>query len=448
MDRRMTSKRKSLMRKSKKNSVRAPPSLTIKCNFVFDIIVTDFVTPQLNSDDLSNLKISVEFNGQPIQITENRIKVEEFVEGTSTNFIANPFKLRQAVEECGMPVSVNYNGIFLGSGLLFFPESFTENICEDMIELNHFDKCNFKKDGEIVGTVEFMFRLTMQCEDVQEKGPSECRQLMGSCISPKDIMFVIDDSQRPCIDYSDQDVDDEPISLQLLRHQVDKPKPNAVETMLYNPVLNGIITELKEMTKESLSTMDAILRGTKQQPTPLPNPADFQQGACDLNSFQQLPNSTTAKTEDREKSTIKPLCFPGGVTKIPKQPEFAACCNCGSEANPEQIMLEILGKADPSVEDYCKMNNDKPAEKNQNPEHVCRCRCRFGKICAFCRIREQCAEFLNLKPFEPPPVASEEEDYCGLINEQLERDNLDPFLKRLFSELRFMHDIKDTEGGN
>ncbi|KAH8310831.1 hypothetical protein KR044_003129, partial [Drosophila immigrans] len=457
--------------------------LDIKCNFVFDIIVTNFYTPLLKTDDKNKLNISVQFNRIPIQIAANRINVDDFVHGTGNEFYVNPYTLRQAIEECGMPVSVKYNGILIGSGQLLFPESFTENIAEDMTELMHSDICNFEKNGEIVGSVEFLLRLLVKCEKdnsfllnnfVLHRGPSECRQFMGSCIKPQDILFVINESQKcpqpcdPCLDAWEQEEGDERINLDLLRYQSVKPKPTAAETLLHNPALDAITCELKKMTKDCVGTMDFILQGTRQPASPC-RTADILRGPCDGPCFQRQPEEQapsekfTPKMEvcvkDRNKSEIKPSRFcPVCLANMSWLPLFAACPNCGLKPTPvageakqmkaDQIIQEYLGKPKPTVEDYCKIPCEKPEEK-QEPEHVCRCTCKFCKPCAFCRIKNKCADFLTLEqPKEPPApstVASEEEelDFCN-FEAKVEQKVSQPFLARVFSELRDLYDIKDA----
>ncbi|XP_060647586.1 uncharacterized protein LOC132785483 [Drosophila nasuta] len=465
MDRRKTSVKKSI----KKSILR--PSLVIKCNFVFDIIVTNFYTPQLKTDDKYKLSIGVQFNRKPIEITGNRINVNDFVNGTGTEFQINPYKLRQTIEECGMPVSVKYNGILIGSGQLLFPESFTENIAEDMTDLMHSDTCNFQKNGEVVGSIEFLLRLLIKCEE--NKGPSECRQFMGSCISPHDILFLVSESQKcphpcdPCLDAWEQEEGDERINLDLLRYQTVKPPPSTAETLLYNPGLDAISCELKKMTTDCVSTIDTILKGTKR-PTPPCRTADSLRGPCDGPCSQveeqaaapAVLNFSAPKMEvsvgDSKKNDIKPSRFcPGCLANMSWLPLFAACPKCGLKPSPvageekplkaDNIILEYLGKQKQTVDDYCKLPCDKPEEKKK-PEHVCRCTCKYGKICAYCRIREQCADFINLQqPATSPKVESEEEqvDYCAM-EEKLEEKSSRPFLSRVFSELRDMYDIKDA----
>lgn len=154
-------KKKSLI--NKKSILR--PAEEVKFNFLFDIIVTNFDTPNLNTQDKNKLNISVQFNRKIIEISGNRINVSEFTHGTSTEYKVSPDKLRQNLEECGMPISVKYNGRLIGNGQMLFPQSFTDNITEEMPELVHEDSCKFEKNGEVFGTIDFLCRLLIKCEE-------------------------------------------------------------------------------------------------------------------------------------------------------------------------------------------------------------------------------------------------------------------------------------------
>jgi len=148
---------------NKKSILR--PAEEVKFNYLFEIIVTNIETPNYNTQDKNKINISVQFNRKIIEISGNRINVSEFTHGMGTEFKVNPDKLRQNVEECGMPISVKYNGRVIGNGQLLFPESFTENITDDMPELIHEESCKFEKNGEVIGTIDFLFRLIIKCED-------------------------------------------------------------------------------------------------------------------------------------------------------------------------------------------------------------------------------------------------------------------------------------------
>jgi len=137
----------------------------VKCNFVFDIVVPSFDIPLSSTQDKSKIKFNVQFNGKLIEISKNCINVSEFQHGTGAEYKVSPGNLRQNVEECGMTVSVNYDGRVLGKGQMIFPVSFTESIMENMSDLTHEDTCTFEKNGEVLGTIQFVCRLIIKCED-------------------------------------------------------------------------------------------------------------------------------------------------------------------------------------------------------------------------------------------------------------------------------------------
>ncbi|KAH8388356.1 hypothetical protein KR093_005104 [Drosophila rubida] len=456
MNRRKSS-RKSSIRKSRKSSrkVVLEPSLVINCKFVLDIIVTNLDTPQVKTDDKKKLNISVHFNGQLIEITENCINVDDFVEGTGTTFTANPFTLRQTVEGCGMPVSVKYDGELIGSGLMLFPESFTENIAEDMSDAFHLGTCQLKNNEQIVGTIEFQMRLLINCT-IEQKGPSECRQLMGCCIKPHDILFLVTDTQNPCESCIEEETGEGRLNFDLLSYQTPKHIPTAAETMLYNPGLDNIKSELKQMTAECLKTLDSVLRGTNLSQPPPDEPE--QQTADPAASYSIVPQMKAAVgNANQEDSKPRRTCH-GCLANMSWLPAFAACPLCGLKPSPvsedtrmaDQIVVEFLGRPDLTVEDICSIP---VVMKRKKPEHVCRCTCKYGKVCAHCRVRKKCAEFMDIeqineleKPPESPKIEEEsEEDILDLIdNMKLEEKSSRPFLARVFSEMRDLHEIKDT----
>ncbi|KAM8702976.1 hypothetical protein ACLKA7_005337 [Drosophila subpalustris] len=400
-----------------------------------------------------------------------------------------------------MPVSVKYNGRLIGNGQLLFPETFTERITDDMPELIHEDSCKFEKNGEVMGTIKFMCRLLIKCADKPKTGQAECRQNLGTCIVPRDILFLISESQRcpdrcdPCLDAWEPEAGDERLNLDLLRYQsFDAKKLSTAATLKHHPACDAITCELKQMAKECEETMDVILRGTGcQKPKPC-RTADALRGPCEgpcHSGEQQTPplgvparapslpanlgqdRSKVFRPQmkmsvgDHNKPDIKPSRFcPVCLANMSWLPRFAACPKCGLKPMPvveeiqkqnrlkaEQIILDYLGKPQATVEDYCELPCEKKEKKEKNEDKgqlaECRCSCRYGKICASCRVRAQCAEYIDNKeqlrrPRAAGPEEEEEaesEDFC-VVDEKPKESR--PFLSRVFSELRDIYDIKDT----
>lgn len=488
-------KKKSLMKKSviNKNSILRPAE-EVKCNFLFDIIVPNFDTPLLSTLDKNKISFNVQFNRNFIEISESCINVSEFQHGTGAEFQVSPEELRQSLEDCGMAVSVKYDGRVIGNGQMFFPKSFTESIMEDMSDLMHEDTCTFEKKGEILGTIQFLCRLIIKCED-KPNGQTDCRRNMGSCISSQDILFLISESQRcpqscdPCSDAWEPEEGDERLSLDLQRYRnFNTEALRPVETLKHFPACDAITCELKQMAKECEETMDVILKSTGHRKPPCRS-ADALRGTCDrpcLNE-EEIPELTLTQApgmpanlgqvqttcftpkmqvsvSDKNKSDIKPTRFcPGCLANMSWLPKFAACPKCGLKPIPvadeinrssrliaEQILLDYLENPKSTMEDYCKIPCDKAAEtkntKDEGQLSECRCTCKYGKICASCRVRKQCAEYIDkgqMKrvPQEPLKKPKSSEDFCFA---DVKPKDSRPFLSRVFSELRIMYDIKDT----
>lgn len=137
------------------------------CNFVFDIVVTHFESKYVYIEDPKKLKIEVKFNKRTIPITSSRINVADFKPGSGNEFNKFPEKLRQTLEECGMPITVKYLGSILGTSRISFPQSFTDSIVAGMPDLIHVDTCQFEREAQVTGSLEVLVRLIIKCDEVQ-----------------------------------------------------------------------------------------------------------------------------------------------------------------------------------------------------------------------------------------------------------------------------------------
>ncbi|KRF83770.1 uncharacterized protein [Drosophila virilis] len=440
------------------------------CTFVFDTIVTKFESPNVQIKDPKKLQVNLTFNNKTVGLTASRINVTEFKVGSSTEFEEDPAKLRKNLEKCGLPITVTYNGRALGTGQIILPNTITDSIVDQMTDLMISDKCQINEKGEDVGTVEVLCRLIIKCEDKPKTGEDGCLPSMATCINLQDIMFLLSESQRcpspcdPCLDALQSEEGDERLNLDLKRYEsvsVGSPKP--IETFTNDPTGHSICRELKKMSLEYGEIIDSVLKCTGQsQPFIGPDQMAKELGSPSPSSVSHCQENPKVTTEEFNFETVtqtNPIRFcPVCLNNMSWMPKFAACPNCNVKPMPainiqkeqtptaEEVLIEYMGKPPQTIEDYCKSFSTKPAEENFSK--VCRCTCKFGKLCAHCRVREMCANFFkseNNVESVPETEASEVDpagDICvSLVKSEMSR----PFLARVFSELRDLHSIDNTK---
>lgn len=135
------------------------------CNFVFDIVVTRYVLPNIKLKDPKSLTVEVTLNQQSLLITSSRHNVTEFKHESRYEFSEKPKKLREALAKSGMPISVKNETELLGQGIMQFPQTMIDRIQEGMADLLHSDSCTIQQDGKNVGAFEFLSRLIVKCDD-------------------------------------------------------------------------------------------------------------------------------------------------------------------------------------------------------------------------------------------------------------------------------------------
>lgn len=135
--------------------------------FLFDIIVTRLQLTKDKVDDPSKLIVSLKFNNIPMSITASRINVSNF-QGRQSAITCDPEILRQGLESQGMPMTVRYSGMTLGTAAFKFPQSFIDRIQDGMSDLYHQDSCTLVKRSEVAGTIEIFCSLIIKCETLIE----------------------------------------------------------------------------------------------------------------------------------------------------------------------------------------------------------------------------------------------------------------------------------------
>ncbi|KRF83768.1 uncharacterized protein [Drosophila virilis] len=445
------------------------------CTFLFDIIVTNIKSPSINTQDLKELLIGVKFNNVSIPITASRINVTDFKPNSETAVTVSPTDLRQTLEECGIPISVMYNGLLLGIGHLRLRKDFIESIKEDMSELIQVDSCTFKWDGQVIGALEVLYRLVVKCEEqivVQNI-------FKDKSINEEDILFIVSESQRcpsfcdPCLD-AFEDAETLKFGIQNFGSlNVNDPKPSV--TFLHNPVSDAACCEIKKMAQDCEETVDLITRFSGQ-PKALKPPCRYPpnlNSPCNVPSQRQpkvttlLPCFTCIPMSDGgNKNTRDPALITGTIRRncpdcqanMTWLPPLAACPKCGvqpmafvMESNnqpaADEILIENLGKSPDTSMDVCADFIDKTGmEETVTNENRCRCTCKFEKLCAYCRVRNMCADIFqsNEKPVSEKAEEDNEisKDICA---SNAESDVFRPFLSRVFSELVILNYIKTVK---
>ncbi|XP_034113671.1 uncharacterized protein LOC117574125 [Drosophila albomicans] len=459
-------------------------NLPARCNFVFDIVVTRYDLPKFKVYDATKLTIEAKFNFDTIKITSSRHNVTEFNPKASTEFTQTAKKLRQNLEEGGMPIVVKYKDSVIGSGQVNFPGTFIDQIQDGMTDLLHSDSCKIDLNVGTKGTIEILCRLIIKCFDTKKEEEPECGQNINKSINPRDIMFIMGENQRctkPCEVCPDvmppSDDDDEGnndrLRLDLERYKSMNNQWHAQKDIIDQPTRKSICCELKQMTQECGQIVDAVTAQTKARSCTSPvsyDPVDdFMIKPSVHSCFAFLPTQRQGDTEPRSismpisdigKPIIKPTRFcPVCLTNMSWLPKFAACPKCGIKPMPmleerhkdkltaEQILLDYLGKPlDLLIDDPCQTPCKEEAQKKENKESKaeCRCTCQFGKMCAHCRIRRLCGDIFQSDKttncnVEPPKSS---EDYCAIIEN---KEQCRPYLSRVFSELKDLYDIKEMK---
>ncbi|XP_070852065.1 uncharacterized protein [Drosophila suzukii] len=317
-------------------------------------------------------------------------------------------------------------------------------------------------------------------------------------------MFVMGESQvcpsacEPCQNDLEEEEGDERLKLDLDRYRSQGGGIKPYKMMTENGSGIPACCELKKMAIEYERMIDSITKRTGMPPPkpPCRDPDEannFGMNPCwcqpEPPPFLELPEKPDKPcfvympaVQDQEpdfceknlipvpiadcdghKPEIKPIRFcPVCLTNMSWLPKFAACPKCGIKPMPvveerhkekklsaDQILLEYLGKGPATLDDYCtdpcdKAKKDKEAVEDEECP-PCRCTCKFGKMCAHCRIRKLCSDIFKsdqVGPKCPKVEPKESEDYC-VVNKS--SDDCRPYLAKVFSELRDLYDIKDTK---
>ncbi|XP_030245334.1 uncharacterized protein LOC115564777 [Drosophila navojoa] len=457
------------------------------CNFVFDIIVTQFESPYVSNEELNNISVEVTLNNKVIKITSSRINVPEFEYGSSTEFVETPEKLRQRLESCGMPIIVKCSGQILGTAQISFPQDIIDNINEDMPELQHMDTCFIGKGSLVVGTLELICRLVMKCEAQPKMDVNSCLRDMDKSINQQDILFIMSDSQRnpysalPALD-SWQPDEDEYIKLDLGRYpDVEPTQFKHEEIFKYDLMRPTICEDLRKMATEYGEIIDSITQlasqkstsrqtaGASKSPcgtpccyphsTATPSPIDL--ALSNLSSSQYSPYNYSSNmcaaappraisSQPNYEVRLCPVCQ-NNMSWLPK---YANCPKCGIKQIPivkerkprrmtaDEILNDYLGKPPATLDDLCKLPSYE-SSKEKSSRSTCRCTCKNGKLCANCRLRKQYPDIMQPRSTDVQMPSEEDTDsdpehYC--LDTEKSTDYR-PFLSRVFSELRHMYDI-------
>ncbi|KAH8417643.1 hypothetical protein KR222_003483, partial [Zaprionus bogoriensis] len=463
--------------------------------FIFDVIVTHFeLNPRLSVRDVSKLEVTVRFFGNSITMTKSRINVDEFKNNAGLEFNASIKKLRKNLEECGLQVEAKYDNRVLGMGTMSLPQKLIDSIDPNMSDALHTASTTIDKDGEVQGTVEIFFRLVIKCDEPKMGDDKICRTNMESSIPQQDIMFLVSGSQRcpnpcdPCVDILEQEEGDEQLQLDLSRYKSGSNALKAAAELTHTPAGNAACCEIKKMALECEKIVDSITKASGQ-PKPLKAPCRrAPEPSCNVDDFDYFPTIENPLTSpnvpcfsymparqgespdfcspslmpvpisDLAKPMIKPIRFcPVCLTDMSWMPKFAACTTCGVKPMPvveerhkekkltgDDIIKEFVGKSQNKSLDYYCEDPCKPKEEDSEDQR-CYCTCKFGKLCAHCRIRKSLEDIFRADRNTrvcPKVKPQASEDFCVQENDPTE---CRPYLARVFSELRDLYNLKDTK---
>ncbi|XP_032597978.2 uncharacterized protein LOC116806081 [Drosophila grimshawi] len=405
------------------------------CNFVFDTVVTKFECFHVEIGNSQKLKVLVQFNKKEIPITASRINVTDFPPLSGTEFKVPTQTLRQVLEACGMPFSVSYDNFVLGTGKMSFPQSFIDGIDEGMSDLVHWDSCQFAANGQVKGTLELLCRLIIKCDAQQQSMERDFRCNANASINPQDILFVTNRCQgchKICdnfLDTQQSEDGDEQLKFDMERFAGPRPIEN---THIHKAEGNAACCQLKKMIHCN-NFVESLIKSTGIPDLP----------KTPRQTSEELHPTTVSYLPERQYEindccsskllTIKPIRFcPICLTNMSWLPKFAACPKCGTKFMPFVEEENQTIPAEQIVKDYMVNTSTIIDDKKTSKEILTRCRCSGNTLCAHCRIRKQCADFLQLQPMaqESKVVDQPSADYC--INSVDSR----PHLARVFSELR------------
>lgn len=136
------------------------------CTYLLDVIVTHLKTTTIHIKNPEKLRVDVQFNNLPLQITSSRINVHDFKGESTFEFQGNAQALQENIETNGMPVTVRYYGKVIGKGNIKFPSVFTSRIDEYMDDILCESSCNFELQGTVTGVLEVLCRLYLKCNEM------------------------------------------------------------------------------------------------------------------------------------------------------------------------------------------------------------------------------------------------------------------------------------------
>ncbi|XP_023161718.2 uncharacterized protein LOC111593279 [Drosophila hydei] len=452
------------------------------CTYLLDVIVTHLKTTTIHIKNPEKLRVDVQFNNLPLQITSSRINVHDFKGESTFEFQGNAQALQENIETNGMPVTVRYYGKVIGKGNIKFPSVFTSRIDEYMDDILCESSCNFELQGTVTGVLEVLCRLYLKCNEMSSPEKLDCNQKMKQSIHPSDIMFVLGETQHCatscdfCPDILQPDDDN-------LRSELDStqvPIPNAdplrpMETLAGRPVASAATCGIKTLGMRPERFVELVARGSDHSHPFKLSARKTNERISDQLKF--LPNSRSTPNImfsflDPAKQVINedvydPQVMPGPIsekynagikekrfcpiclTNMSWLPKFATCVNCGIKPvieeqhkektqNADEILYDILDKPAENIEEEVAVEG-----KDQKPG--CRCTCSSGRTCAHCRIRKLCADIFH-DDEEPSAIPDTKtntiEDIC-MENKSSVKSGV--HLTKVFSELRDLYDINTTK---
>ncbi|XP_052849958.1 uncharacterized protein LOC128260761 [Drosophila gunungcola] len=466
-----------------------------KVNFLFDLVIIHLDIFGVKLEEPENVLVNAKFAGLSKKVTSSRINVSHFVANRELEFATEPSTVRKGLEEKGMSLAAMYQGATLGTGNVIFSLEFLDKISPTMNDLLHEETIDLIRRADIVGTVTFLLRLTLKCEDPSRAHPlkgsvSRTSKLsvivprtektsrvscasQGPTINPQDVMFLFGDPDPllqipsdPCSELPPQE-GDERLDLDLQRYSSLKNRRLGFPADDPCPKEKPSFSQLKKLTQEYSKIIDSVAEKVRMMDLPTSSAV-----ATEPYTDASAPTPRSPVPPPMERSIpvpvgtdlvhgVKPIRFcPVCLYSMSWLPKYTPCPQCNTKAMPvlqghpckcitaDDIMAEQLVRpqAPPGAEDFCEQPCERVRRKNDNECPPCRCTCTQGKICAHCRIRKLCEDIYEgnnqPEPARKKPEPRSSEDFCLIVED--EEDDL-PYLSKVFTELKDLYHLHDSK---
>ncbi|XP_070142824.1 uncharacterized protein [Drosophila kikkawai] len=442
-------------------------------SFLFDAVVTNLEVFGVVFTEPLQVAVKLKVMGTNLKLTSSRVNVSDFAANRELEFLSDPQKVRDNLEELGLELAASYQGSTLGLASVTFPPEFLEKISPTMSDLLHEDSVNLERRGDVVGSISILIRLTLKCEEIPPKSGSQVSLSkkshvscsgQGPTINPHDVMFLIGDPDPllqipsdPCSELATEE-GDERLRLDLQRYRgvnrrVVFPKDDPC------PQQKPSFSRLKNMTDKYSQIIDSVARKVKYMERLTCAVATSEPTVTARTPMNERFIPVPLGSEPEDLPGVKPIRYcPVCLYSMSWLPKYTPCPRCNTKARPMlppqkqltamQIVAEQLVRQQ-GVEDLCsgpcRLIQNAGSEGDECPP--CQCTCSGGKVCAHCRVRRMCEDIYHQSAPEPEQRMrlsrpGTQEDYCVIQDSQ---DDHLPYLSRVFHEMKHLYQLHDSK---